>query len=75
MKAVLDACRASNNSNTERSLETPREKGRLPQRITSRQLLSSHDNYPKLYSDAVAGREERNLSFHCEQRPITPQTK
>jgi len=63
MKAELDACRASNNSNTERRLETPREKGVVPQGMTSRQVLSPHDNYPKLYSDAVAGREEKKFKL------------
>jgi len=64
MKAELDACkRANNNSNTERRLETPREKGRVPEIMTSRQVLPPHDNYPKLYSVAVAGREENKFKL------------
>jgi len=64
MKAELDACRrANNNSNTERRLQTPREKGRVPLRMTSRQVLPPYDNYPKLYSDAVAGQEEKKYKL------------
>jgi len=73
-EAEIDACRRD-NSNTKRRLETPRKKGRVPLRMTSREVLTPHDNHPKLYSDTVAGGRKRNSNFHSEQRTITPQTK
>ena len=63
MKAELDASRrANNNTKTERQLETSREKGRIPQQTTSRHVLPPH-NYPKRYSDAAAGREEKKFKL------------
>jgi hypothetical protein len=50
MESEVVACRRTNNNdNTERRRETTSEKGRAPQRMTSRQLLPPHDNDPKLY--------------------------
>ena len=45
MKAKLDSCTANNDKNTESRLETPREKGGVPHRMTSRELLPPRDNY------------------------------
>ena len=59
----FNGCRSANNTSTKNKRETSRDRVRVPPKTASRQLLPSLGSTLKLYSDVVAGHDEKKFKL------------